>query len=301
MPKAGPQPDAALAWLSGIDLPGMEIEYAGLPVDLVHALETPAGHAVRQQPEVAATARRKIAVEKPHGSQRQLQQAAASFRIKRKTRRLGHAVVIVPDRIDARAVAIARFAQACERPLVFAADGEAGSPVALYLDASDVLQQLLGLLDIARELLAVLIGRPLMGVTMARQFVALIDDPPHQAGIAFRYPAQHEIRRVGVVLLEQRQYRIHVALDAARQPVPGVPGNMRSKSRDMEIVLHVYSQRVADSRCVARPAVLGGDRRFMRMRNFAGAHWRLVLGCVGLRYQPFARALEPVAQERRDS
>src|SRR5882672_8457821 len=125
VPEAGLQADAALARLPGVDLPGMKIENARLAVDGIHALQAPARHAVRQQPEIAAAASRQVAIEEAHRGDGDLQQPAAAFGIEREARRAGHPVVIVVDGIDARAVSVSGLAQTLECPQIALPDREA--------------------------------------------------------------------------------------------------------------------------------------------------------------------------------
>src|SRR5262245_28735341 len=109
MAKPGSQRRSIDPWLIRIDLPGMEIEDAWLLVTLVDPPERPGVEPVGHQPEVPATARRQLVACDLDRGHRQLQDR---IRVKpeRESRRLGHAVDIVADRIDARAVDIAGLA-----------------------------------------------------------------------------------------------------------------------------------------------------------------------------------------------
>jgi hypothetical protein len=69
----------------------------------------------------------------------------------REARRVGHAVVVVPDRVDARAVAVAGARQRVEGPQVACADGKARRAVALHRLTGEVFEQLLGAVDVVEE------------------------------------------------------------------------------------------------------------------------------------------------------
>src|SRR5207244_3775436 len=113
--------------LLGVELPWMEIESGGLSVNGVDPLEEPARHRIRQQPEVSAAAGRPVARQQPDRRHGHLQQSRSDF--VRETRRIGNAVVIVANRVDARAVTIAGVCYAIERPRVLRTDGKARSPI----------------------------------------------------------------------------------------------------------------------------------------------------------------------------
>src|SRR5439155_7749713 len=138
MAKTRLRTDAVDARLIGIQFPRMKIEHRGLAIDGIDTPNRPARDRVGKQPEVAAAARGKILVEHPDRCDRNLEQAGSYF--VRKARRIGHAVMIVTNRIHARAVSIARFGHAVERPLVSATDREARRAIAMDSMAGDVLE-----------------------------------------------------------------------------------------------------------------------------------------------------------------
>src|SRR5690606_22819640 len=116
------------ARLRGIDFPRMEVEDARLPVDTIDVAQAPARKRVGQQPEVASARRRQVPSEHLQRARRNLDDAR--WRLPGESWRLGHAIVIVRDRVDARAVAMAGFGEHVVRPQVAAADRETGRPVA---------------------------------------------------------------------------------------------------------------------------------------------------------------------------
>src|SRR6185312_8569014 len=127
--------------------------------------------------EIAAAAGRQIALEYARRRHRYLDEAGPY--LVREARRIGHAVVIVPDRVDARAVAIARVADGVERPEVRGPDREARRAIALHLTAGEVLEDELGELDVGEEELGTLLGRAAMAIAVARELVTAVDDAPH--------------------------------------------------------------------------------------------------------------------------
>src|SRR5205807_10105424 len=108
----------------------------------------------------------------------------------REARRVGHAVMIVADRVDARAVAITRFGDAVECPQVAAAYREARRAIALHLDPAEILKQELGARDVLEELGAALIGRPLVAVAVARELVARVQDAAYERLTTLGGPAE---------------------------------------------------------------------------------------------------------------
>ena len=69
----------------------------------------------------------------------------------RKARRIRHAVVVVANRVDAGAVAIARTFETIEGPQVVLADRETGRAVTLDLVARQILEDQLGEIDVGEE------------------------------------------------------------------------------------------------------------------------------------------------------
>ena len=84
-----------------------------------------------------------------------------------------------------------------------------------------------------------------MGVTVAGQLVAAVDDAPHQCRIALGDPAQGEEGGAGLVCLQQRQDQVDVAFDPARLCRPLRAGDVAVEGRDLEVVLDIDRQRVA--------------------------------------------------------
>ena len=125
MPKAGLGVDPGDPRLRGVDLPGMEIEDRRLPVDVIDAAQQPSRHRIRHEPKIPAAARRPVAAEQAHRRHRHFEQPLTH--IVSEARRVGRAVVIVPDRVDAGAVPVAGSLDAFERPFVFVADRKLGA------------------------------------------------------------------------------------------------------------------------------------------------------------------------------
>src|SRR5581483_10271462 len=98
-----------------IDLPRMDVEDGGLPVVAVHPRDVGPRPPVRQQPEIAPTSTRHVRP-KARGRGHWNFEDAPSRRKKRKSRCVRDAVAVVPDRKDARAIAVAGLFQNLEGP-----------------------------------------------------------------------------------------------------------------------------------------------------------------------------------------
>src|SRR5471032_2703292 len=105
--------------------------------------------------------------------------------MKRETLRVGHAVVVVGDRVNAGTVAVALLLQDVERPQIGRADGKTGRAIALHGDAGDVFQQPFAAPDVVGEFGAALVGDAVVGVAVAGQLVPGRDDAAHHRGMAF--------------------------------------------------------------------------------------------------------------------
>ena len=130
--------DAVDARLGRINLPRMKIEDRRPAVDAVDAFDCPPRHGVGRQPEVATPSSRQIATQEASGRDRNLEQPF-TWAI-REARRLRHAIVVMLNRIDTRAISIAGLGDSVEGPEIVAADREAGRPIAHHRDASNVLK-----------------------------------------------------------------------------------------------------------------------------------------------------------------
>ena len=222
----------------------MEVEDGRLLVGGIHLPQHPARQRVGQQPEVAAAAGWQVAVEQTQRGDRDLDQPVGG--LVREARRIGHAVVVVADRVDARAVAIARTRQTVERPQIARPDGKARCPVAGHLGAGQVFEHALGARDVGQERRPAEVAGAFMAIAMAGHFVPLADNAPHQLRVALGDPAQGEEGGFGVLLVEQREDAIDIAFDTAFALVPVGAGDVGSKCRDLEIVLDIDRQRVGD-------------------------------------------------------
>src|SRR3546814_20137378 len=78
------------------------------------AAQGPAGDAIRQQAEVSPTAARQVAIEQVYRGDRALDDRMPGRGAEGKARSLGHAVVVVLDRIEAGAVVVAFLRQDIE-------------------------------------------------------------------------------------------------------------------------------------------------------------------------------------------
>src|SRR5690606_8652596 len=73
--------DALLARLVRVELPRMKIKDAGLPVNLIDALQEPARHGVGEESKIPPSSRRKIAIHQTNGGQRHFEHALVSARM----------------------------------------------------------------------------------------------------------------------------------------------------------------------------------------------------------------------------
>src|SRR5262249_2566721 len=158
-----------------------------------------------------SAAGRPVAPEQARGRHRDFDQALVDAVL--ESRRIRCAVVIVPDRIDARAVAIAGPADALECPGRVASDREARRTVAFHFDIGDGLEADLRKLDVREERLGRLPARAPVRKAVARELVSRAYDRAHDRRVALGDPAKREERRLRTVLVEQREDALDVAFD----------------------------------------------------------------------------------------
>src|SRR5215469_15977602 len=101
-------------------------------------------------------------------------------------------VMVVANRIDARAIAVSRFCDAVDRPRTLRTHRKAWGAISNHILASDVFQHRLGQLDIRQKLSLLLFGRATVREAVARQFVPRLRDAAYQRRISFGYPAERE-------------------------------------------------------------------------------------------------------------
>src|SRR5712691_127529 len=99
-----------------IDLPGMQIEDGGAPLDLVQPLDPPARPSIRKYPEVTAAGDREVERSPTDRRPRGPDERRARLRQIRMPGRYGNAVPIVADRKDAGVVQKAFFDEDIEGP-----------------------------------------------------------------------------------------------------------------------------------------------------------------------------------------
>ena len=144
-------------------------------------------------------------------------------------RRIGHAIVVMLDRINAGAVAITCLGQTIKRPQIAFTNRKAGGPITLDLNATNIFQQFLGRNDVLLECRFTQVTGAFMAKAMACEFMARFHNRAHQRWIPLREPAQREkscLRSVGIKHLENAS---NIALHAALTGVPGGAINMRRK------------------------------------------------------------------------
>jgi hypothetical protein len=234
--------DTGNARLPGIDLPGMEIEDRRLTIPLVDLSAAASATAHRAAAEVAATAGRPVAVKEACRAHRQFQQAGAHP--VREARRIRHAVVIMANRVDARTVAVTGTFETVESPEIAFANRKTRRPVAPDFLTRDIFQQLLGRSTSAEKVGFGQITGTLMTVAVTGQFVAIVDDPPHEMRIAFGDPAEREKGRP--VCISSSISRIRSTFRSTRHSrrCPLIARNIRSERRNLEVVFDVDRQGV---------------------------------------------------------
>jgi hypothetical protein len=80
---------------------------------------------------------------------------------------------------------------------------------------------------------------------MACEFMALRNDLSHHLWMAFRNPAKGEEGRFHVMLIEQGEYLVDVALDPTMVLTPRASINILFERRDLEIVLNIDRHDIA--------------------------------------------------------
>jgi len=208
--------------------------------------DAPSRERIWQQTEIPATCRGPVFAKEPHGRKRDLEQFAE--RCIRKARRVGHAVVIVRDRINTRAIQISRLLDTRRRPTVGCTDGKARRTVALGFAAADVFKNDLRQLYVGEKRVRRLTGGPLVRISVARQFMAFGDDATDDFRIPLSDPSQREKSGLDAVLIEHCEDALDVALDATGNVRPVSARDVRRKCTDLEIILDVDRQGVDDAR-----------------------------------------------------
>src|SRR5206468_3331371 len=168
-------------------------------------------NAVRQQPEITASAGGPVVTCQANRCDRHLDQTGAD--LVRETRRIGHSVVIVANRVEARAIAIARVNHRVERPAVAIANRKAWRAIAAHFTSRDVFEHGLCKTDVGQKSWLGLLGGALVRESVTCDFMAAIGDPSNELRITLGDPAQREKRRVRVRVGKKLQYAVDVALD----------------------------------------------------------------------------------------
>ena len=206
-----------------------------------------AKHAVRQQTEIAAAGARPVAAECPHGGHGDFPQRAA-VGAERHARRIGHAVQIVPDRIDAGTVVRSLHPPARRTPTDCArrsrrwrrdsrAPRRRRCPRAAAACGRRRRER--------RRILGIGAG---MVVAVAGKLMAGGDDAADHRLVAFGDPAERE--ECGRGRRRRRTARgcdRHWPRRAAPMRVPLGAVDAAGERLDLEIILDIHRHRVADS------------------------------------------------------
>src|SRR5689334_7541470 len=109
----------------------MEVEHRGLAIAQIDTPQRPPRDGIGQQPKVSAAACRPVSARNPYSRNWYFEQARPHFMS--ESRRIGNTVVIVADRIEARAVTVPGVRNVVECPFIRRVDREARGPVAKHL------------------------------------------------------------------------------------------------------------------------------------------------------------------------
>ena len=123
------------------------------------------------------------------------------------------------------------------RPCGLSADRKTGRAITTYGDAPDLLEYVLRANYVGAELLLRQRGHALVIVTVAREFVTLVDDPPDDVRKLLGNPSQREERALGIRTVIEREQPVDVAFDARHL----------GGRRDLEIVLDIAGHGVGQS------------------------------------------------------
>jgi hypothetical protein len=131
-------------WLIRIDLPGMQIKNRRPALQTIYAADAPPRPFVREDTEISSACDRKIQRPEPGRRRRRLDESPArTLEQVGMARRERDAVPIVPNRKDARVVAISLLDQDVQSPEGFRRDRIARRAIAEDLTCGRALQQVL--------------------------------------------------------------------------------------------------------------------------------------------------------------
>src|SRR5690606_14593051 len=234
------------------------VEHRRLAIAAVDPAHGPARDGIGQQAEVAPARGGQVDLADAHRAGGNFRQAVR--RAMGEARRLGHAVVVVPHRIDAGAVAMAGLGQHAVRPEIVAPDREAGRAITDHGLPGDVLEQLAGADQVIAQLGLRLPAGALVRIAVAGELMPLADDRPDHLRVALRDPAEGEERRLDPGAREEREDALDIAFDPARQGVPLRGIDPVRERRDLEVVLHIDRERIDDVGPGVRRRRLRGSR-----------------------------------------
>src|SRR5450759_917641 len=141
----------------------------------------------------------------------------------RESRRVWDAIMIVADRIDARAVAIASLTDAFGGPRVGGTDRKAGRAVAFDRVPRNIFDYCFGQANVGKELVAPLLRDTLVRKTMTRKLVAGLGHASNQLGITLGDPSEREKCGLHIGFAQHRKNEVDVLLDPAWHRFPFAP------------------------------------------------------------------------------
>jgi len=177
-------------WLLGIQFPGMQIDHAG-PAALLGFFQGQVNESDGQQSKVPAAGSGQIHASHGESERRDFQYltAVGAEGEMGDGRGIGDAIAVVANGKYGGIVSVAGIGEYVDRPGGAAGEGKGGGAKAADRLLRDVFQNAAALDQFLFELVRGQAMQHTMGHAVGGDFVALIGDLSHQAGIPFRNPS----------------------------------------------------------------------------------------------------------------
>src|SRR4030095_16121244 len=137
-----------------------------------------------------------------------------------KARRIWNAVIIVSHGKDARIVLETQLTQNFQCPKRLRSDRIAGRAVAFDLGARLVFEDRFSATHVPAKSLFVAPTDHLMTIAMTANFMAAIDDMPHETRTPFSHPTQHEKCRANSAPVQELQQSVGIDFNSHRISAP---------------------------------------------------------------------------------
>src|SRR4030095_7605052 len=161
-----------------------------------------------------------------------------------KARRIRNAVIIVSYGKDARIVLETQLAQDFQCPKRLQSDRITGGAVAFDLGPRLIFEDRFGATHVPAKSLFVSPTDHLMTIAMTANFMAAIEDMPHETRTPFSHPSQHEKCRADSAPIQEFQQPAGIAFNSHRIPAPLLRYNDVRKRLHVEIIFDIDCQRV---------------------------------------------------------